>query len=427
MGGKAALILVMGFSFVLGYISLNLNRIATKAVGSMSIYADMTASNTLAKTGANAGLAKFYQDTTWIGSMTQPSSGKAPSFTVSTAGVAGNLIRLRSVSNYKAFGGNILHDTVEVFFDKNRRQNFSLFAWMTNSENGVSWIDKDTVWGRIHSNGTLTVNGKPVFHEKVTTTKSFNAKPGTNPNYAIFKKGYETGVATVDLPTDLSELTNASAVAAGGKRYTQNPIWVTLSKGTTANGDGKVYVRTTKTGPIIDSISLNNPAFSGVLLGNGVVNLSGTLDGRLTVASLTDVYIQDDVLYQNTNTSTSDDMLGIVAESDVIVANNTANQSNVEIHGSIFTRTGSFMAEDYNDGSPRGQLKVLGSIVQKTRGAVGTFSGSTIQTGYSKRYRYDDRLADTEVRPPFYPGYYVKTYAIKNWWESYRIADLTRD
>jgi hypothetical protein len=71
-----------------------------------------------------------------------------------------------------------------------------------------------------------------------------------------------------------------------------------------------------------------------------------------------------------------------------------------------------------------GELRVLGSIVQDTRGAIGQFSGSTITSGFSKRYRYDDRLGDQSFRPPFYPGYYVATYAITNWWESYRVMEF---
>jgi len=69
-------------------------------------------------------------------------------------------------------------------------------------------------------------------------------------------------------------------------------------------------------------------------------------------------------------------------------------------------------------------LRILGSIVQNRRGPVGTFSGSGIISGFSKRYRYDDRLADPSFRPPFYPGFYVKTYAITNWWESFRVPNI---
>jgi len=247
---------------------------------------------------------------------------------------------------------------------------------------------------------------------------------GSGTNHAIFKNGYETGIAEIPLPTDISEIITAST--AGGRKYTGD-IYVTLSPGTSANNDGKAYIRSgnTSSGALIDSIDLNTGSFNGAVLATGKVNVEGTLDGKLTLASMTNVVIQKDVLYErNPRFGSSDDLLGLVAENNVVVADNADNHSNCEIHGSIFARTGSFTAENYNSLPLCGELRVLGSIVQKTRGAIGTFSGSSLNHGFSKRYRYDDRLADQSFRPPFYPGYYVATYAITNWWESYRVMEF---
>jgi hypothetical protein len=117
-------------------------------------------------------------------------------------------------------------------------------------------------------------------------------------------------------------------------------------------------------------------------------------------------------------------VLGLVCETNVVVADNAENNSNCVVQASVFTRTGSFGAENYNTRPVSGELHLLGSMVQEQRGAVGTFAGSTIKSGFSKRYRYDTRLSDPNFRPPFYPGFYTKTLAIKNWWESYRIEGL---
>ncbi|MBM2845310.1 MAG: hypothetical protein HW407_622 [Bacteroidetes bacterium] len=429
MGGKAAIILVVGFSFILTYIGLNLNSMSTRAVGNMARYHDDAAAHNLATIGANVGLAKFYADTSWLsGSVTQTLNTNTlrGSFTVEMADFSVTQLRLRSVSSYPVSDPTsterTLYDTVEVFFDKNKLNSFSLYAWMTNIEGNINWITGDTVWGRVHSNDYLKVNGRPVFMEKVTTARNFSPRLGTSPNYAILKNGFESGVARIPFPTNLSDLDQASI--SGGRRYTTD-IWVTLSAGSGANDDGMAYVRTTQAGPIVDSVSLSDATFNGVMYGTGRVNVQGTLDGKLSIASLTDVYIQNDVVYErNPRFSTSDDMLGLVAERDVVVADNTANRTHCEIHGSVFTRTGSFRAENYNSGTPRGELKLLGSIVQERRGAVGTFSGSTLLTGYYKRYRYDERLADPTIRPPFYPGFYLPSYAITNWWESFRIMEF---
>ncbi|MBP1647900.1 MAG: hypothetical protein H6Q30_1345, partial [Bacteroidetes bacterium] len=192
-----------------------------------------------------------------------------------------------------------------------------------------------------------------------------------------------------------------------------------------ATGDGKVYVRATQFGPIIDSISLSDPTFNGVILGTGRVNVQGAMDGRLTIASLSDVYVQDDIVYeQNPLEGTSDDLLGLVADKNVVVADNAANNNNCVIHAAIFARDVAFSAENYASRGLSGTLGVIGSIVQKERGAVGQFAGSTLKSGFYKRYRYDPRLEDPTFRPPYFPGFYVKTYAITNWWESYRISEV---
>jgi hypothetical protein len=131
-------------------------------------------------------------------------------------------------------------------------------------------------------------------------------------------------------------------------------------------------------------------------------------------------------LYYERNPQTipsSDDLLGLVANNNVVIANNAANNSGVDIFGNIFARSGSFTAENYNS-RPISTLKVLGSIVQNTRGAVGQFSGSSLTNGFSKRYRFDDRLNDPAFRPPYYPGYYVRTLSVANWWESFKIMDF---
>ena len=47
-----------------------------------------------------------------------------------------------------------------------------------------------------------------------------------------------------------------------------------------------------------------------------------------------------------------------------------------------------------------------------------------VTSGFRKSYKFDQRLEDPNYRPPYYPGYYVKTLAIANWWESYRLPSI---
>ncbi len=416
MGGKASIILVMGFMVLLGYVARDLFVVATRAQGNMSTYAASTQSHNLAITGANAGLARLYQDTSWRGSRTQELSASSDgSFTYTISTAANGRPFLRSAS---LVGGPFekLSDTVEVQFGALLNQTFSLFAWMTNNENGIYWITGDTVWGRVHTNTQLNINGTPVFMEKVTTAKGMSPKWGSALNKAIFKKGFETGVAPITFPKDLSQLVGA---ATSGGRYYAGDVTVKLNGGTLADNDGYAVVYNSG-GAVVDSFALNSGTFNGALGASGRLSVSGVVDGRLSLFSQVDIYIVDNIRYED-RTTASDDVLGLISEKNVTIADNAANKKDVDVDGSVFSRTGSLSAENYALGTPKGALRIFGSIVQEKRGAVGTFAGSSLKTGYSKRYKYDERLADPNFRPPYYPGFYTATYAIACWWESVHI------
>jgi len=417
MGGKAILIHIIGFGIILSYIATNLAEVATRAQGNMGQYAAATESHNLAVAGANVGIARLYQDTSWRGSVTQaiagPFNGK---FTYSVSTVGGKPF-LRSVSACPTADGTFM-DTVEVCFGPGSVQSFTLFAWMTDFEGNVFWFTGDTVWGRVHTNGNIHMTGYPVFMEKLTTSKTMDPAWGVGGNRAIFKQGYETGVAEIDFPTDLSMLFNAAT--AGGRTYAGN-IDVEVFGGTAADNDG--YALVSSGGTVIDSVALSDATFNGAITASGRVSIHGVLDGKLSVGSNTDIYIPDNIYYENRDLTTSNDLLGLIADQNVIVGNTLANQSDCEIDASIFARAGSLTAENYNSGSPRGRLYVNGSVVQKDRGEVGTFNNGThtLKTGYNKSYRYDLRLNDPNFRPPYYPGFYRHTFAVTSWWESVHV------
>lgn len=71
------------------------------------------------------------------------------------------------------------------------------------------------------------------------------------------------------------------------------------------------------------------------------------------------------------------------------------------IYAAILSTTHSFVVDNFNCGEKAlGNLHVYGAIAQNYRGIVGTGSGSTINTGYVKDYKYDGRLAVDE--PPYF-------------------------
>lgn len=95
--------------------------------------------------------------------------------------------------------------------------------------------------------------------------------------------------------------------------------------------------------------------------------------------------------------------LGLIAKNVIIAKGTTPNMEidGVILAGSSSTSDGSFYVADYNTKKPTGTLRVVGGIIQKARGPVGTFSGGKVVTGYVKDYWYDPRLAD--FPPPAFP------------------------
>ena len=65
MVGKATLLYVLGFSTLLAYVNLNMNRQASSAADGGAMYFDYEAAHTLALAGAQMALATLFQDTSW--------------------------------------------------------------------------------------------------------------------------------------------------------------------------------------------------------------------------------------------------------------------------------------------------------------------------------------------------------------------------
>lgn len=174
-----------------------------------------------------------------------------------------------------------------------------------------------------------------------------------------------------------------------------------------------------------------NPNFKGVIHVTGDVAISGVLRGRVTLATTGNIVIADDIVYAtDPAAATCNDILGLFAGRDIVVADNTINAPvNVSssywrsydnsqdeiIHGVLLT-LGSFRVEDHGGGARnnelcegaeagRGCLYITGGIIQDRRGAVGQrYSSGT--AGYLKRYSYDQCAATAP--PPYYPttGYF---------------------
>jgi hypothetical protein len=162
----------------------------------------------------------------------------------------------------------------------------------------------------------------------------------------------------------------------------------------------------------------------------GNVYVSGSYSKSLTIAARSDIIIKPTIGAVLANGSTDSDIvpvsgsdatLGLIADNFIRVAHRVQNCNNyalpassgppavpgepidmdVRIEAAMLSLKHSFIADNYNCGR-LGTLTVIGAISQRYRGTVSTFNQatSTIITGFTKDYWYDDRFRYRS--PPYF-------------------------
>lgn len=285
------------------------------------------------------------------------------------------------------------------------QQNFSRYAYFSDMEKSTSgstiWFHTvDVFHGPLHTNDQMHIYGSPTFFEEVSSCASsidyyHGGPPQDDPQ---FHMGVTLDASTIPLPVDTDMLLN-KANEPGGLKLTGNPVTIRFR----VDAGGNPYLRVTIGGTTTD---MNYPS-NGVVYVVGTANLEGTVKGQVTVGCNGDIDIIDNIVYDTDPRvdPESTDLLGIVSDGDVMMAYNDANRDSADetVMAAIMALDTSWGAESYSSGSPRGKLIVYGGIIQKQRGAVGTFSSysGAIVSGYEKDYNYDPRLMDTP--PPAFP------------------------
>lgn len=305
----------------------------------------------------------------------------------------------------------------------------------------------------------------PIFEDQVTTAGDFITyspnNPTTEANFAkIYKggsRGYELSVDEIPLPSS-SDMQKIAAWGPNGSFPSTNGVYLPTDGGIYIRGDSSVVMQLDASnrqqfvitqGSTVTTVTVdkqNNVMYrkvgSGATTtipgsGNGVVystgnitSLSGTIADNVIAGSpaavthrsaytiATDVNnsknitvtgnikhktAYDPELAPNAVANLKSGTMGLIGRNVTVAAGAPQNMEidAVILAGSSSTSDGSFGVADYNTKVPTGTLKVLGGIIQKARGAVGTLTGNVIGTGYTKDYWYDARMADNP--PPFFP------------------------
>lgn len=424
--GRALLIVVAGLAILLGSMQSNLHTLENGSTEVLAEQYSRMVSRNIANGNMYRALNQMWRDhpVAWMagyeggalgGTYELNVFGRTPFDTT----LEFNQYRLESRAWFD-------EDTVEVEVVI-EKPSFARFAWFTESEAGVAWVDGDTVQGPVHTNGFLTMSGTPVFMDDVS---SAGLPPGAPPSWAgggspDFQADTTFGRPAIELPeASIAEL--CTLAVQGGRRF-HHEVWLRVMRDISLNP----IVRCWDTWPIVppsgapqglpvpaagdSSIQIANIS-NGILATTGGfdVHIWGQLDGRLTVVSTDDIYIETDLLYfaDPLLFPTSDDMLGLIAADSVIVAykDNGAsptrdpNESDCRINATILAMS-SFTTQGVTppfSGPSRGTIYLLGGIIQETRGRISFTFGPTTY-GYGKDYEYDRRLL-TQL-PPAFPLY----------------------
>jgi hypothetical protein len=163
---------------------------------------------------------------------------------------------------------------------------------------------------------------------------------------------------------------------------------------------------------------------------NGLLFIDGSINslygnnhrGKMSIASTESINITNNIYYYDRDTSKSlfeddiegiEDSLGLIAANDVKIVSGPSDPQNIEIDAIIMALSTSFFYSGWQS-TLKGTLSLLGGLIQKQRGPVGTHNAGVKVSGYSKNYQYDTRMANPAGGnlPPYFPstGQYQKVY-----------------
>jgi hypothetical protein len=403
--GKLSLFLVLGFSILYMMLGNNSSKLSTQTIENMADYHAKTITHNIAVSGTNLACNQLFLDGNWNDGYSNVDF-ESGSFTASIQVLDPwrGIKKLTTTANYGGVNKNI-----EVIFQPS---SFSKFAYLSiNDPTNLYWSSKDTIWGPFHSEGNINAYQHPVFKGKATTKGSVKYYSSEANDAPRFLGGFESGVSLTFPPSGLDNL--KSMANDDGHVFTGNDtVYVTFV------GDSIKYKYNYNTPTT--SVLASSFAPNGIIYGeNTILRLQGVVSGRYTIACngtspKGNIYLDDNLTYSTDPRTNPDskDMLGIVSKNNVLIAENAANKSSINIDASIYCEKGGFGAGWPSFTSPNGNINLYGGIQNYSRVQIGVIHGSDIW-GFSRNYKYDERLMIAS--PPGYPG--TGQLEIVSWFE----------
>jgi hypothetical protein len=410
MGGKASLYMVLGFSLMFMVAGYNFSSLTRRAVNNEVNYYSENKAHEIASSGANMASNAVFFDKNWTSGYNNLSFNGG-TINVNVAQLSGQKVQITSIGAY-----DNAKDTIMILLQPS---SFSKFAYYMNIFPGNTFFyTGDTVSGPFHTQQTLSVKGRPVFNGKATAKNGLQLiknNPTTNP---VFNGGFESGV---DIPLDYDFNTPKAAAQSGGKVFkssTGGKIDVSLQFNSDATITYKISTNGGSTWSADSTRALSTFAPNGVIfVDKGNIWLKGTVNGSYTIVAdqssgsgTGNVYLENDIVYHNSlvyNNQThcydvqGNDMLGIVCSNNLVIKNNAANQSDINIHATLFSMKGGLRLEDVNM-PPSGSIRLVGGLIEYQAGVTGQIDGSgNLLHGYHEKIYFDQRYQDQA--PPYFP------------------------
>lgn len=324
-------------------------------------------------------------------------------------------------------------------------------TWQTQNADG-SWTTQsgtvnclemrfqssDSLDGPSHTNDDISVCGAPVFGRSSTDSvevsgSGWRTDPGCNgAGSPVIRGTWKPDSPLLSPPPSNNGLkaeTDPSYVFQGqttivltnGTMKVTNAVRGLVNATMSLPSNGLIYIDTAPSGCAVTTYQPLNPY--GDPAGCANLYVQGTYANDLTIASAKDIIINGNIQ------RSGDRMLGLIANNFVRVYHTVTNRDptdptsckndvglqNLQVDAAILALQHSFIADNYFCGTPLGTLRIFGALAQRYRGQVGRSDVSTAQTGYSKKYVYDERLRLRE--PPHFLDPVQATWRVQRYTE----------
>lgn len=320
------------------------------------------------------------------------------------------------------------------------------YAFIENAD--MSFSNTTEVHGKVHSNGGIRFDGvTDALVESARTTYSYGGQtkngvwgsggPSSFWNFPVPAKDFVGITADMSTIEDLADNGGLHFNSSGRQGYQvifkSNGTFdlyrirnVDCFNGYVPNNQGNwtytsiCYDERTSNRTFLANYAIPS---NGVLFFEDHVWVEGVVDGRVTLAAARfpvvasqyrNIYISDNLVYEQ---KSGDDVLGLIAQGDIIVPHNVPN--NMEINAAALSQFRSIYRPYYRDmnGVPyaiRNSLTFFGAQISYAGGGWKYISGSTVISGFiNTNHTYDGNLLYT-IPPGFPVG---DTYELISWEE----------